>query len=220
MADYCLHAVLHIAGRWPAYGQQQARQQWFPHAPLSRDALTVGILGLGVLGRQVAQRLHQSGFTVCGYTRTAPAQERQQALDGIEVLHGESGWRRFLERSRVLILLAPLTSETENLIDARALSHLPPGAWLVNVARGALVVDADLIAALDCGSLEGAVLDVFRQEPLPADHPFWHHPRIVMTPHVSAPTQIDCSVRQVAANIRRLVCGEPLKGLVDRQRGY
>jgi glyoxylate/hydroxypyruvate reductase A len=221
MADYCLRAVLHIAGQGHRFAQQQTQAQWIPHAPLARVSLPVGIVGLGVLGRQVATRLREAGFPVCGYVRSARAQARTHGgANEFEVFHGEAGWKPFLARSRILILLAPLTAETENMIDAQALSHLPPGAWLINVARGGLVVDTDLILALDQGALEGAILDVFRVEPLPAAHPFWHHPRVTVTPHVSAPTQIECSTRQVAANIRRLARGEPLTGVVDRARGY
>jgi glyoxylate/hydroxypyruvate reductase A len=220
MADYCLHALLHIAGRGPRFARQQSQAQWLPHAPLPRDALPVGIVGLGVLGRQVAVRLRDAGFPVCGFVRTARPPTTLGTADEIEVLHGEAGWTQFLERSRVLILMAPLTAQTENLMDARALARLPQGAWLINVARGGLVVDADLIDALDTGRIEGAILDVFRQEPLPADHPFWHHPQIIVTPHVSGPTQIACSTRQVATNILRLARGEPLSGVVDRARGY
>jgi glyoxylate/hydroxypyruvate reductase A len=221
MADYCLRAALHIAGQGHRFAQQQTQAQWIQHAPLARESLPVGIVGLGVLGRQVAARLREAGFPVCGYVRSArPQAQTRHAADEIDVLQGEAGWEAFLRRSRILILLAPLTAETENLIDAQALSRLPPGGWLINVARGGLVVDADLILALEQGALEGAILDVFRQEPLPADHPFWHHPRITVTPHVSAPTQIECSTRQVAANIIRLARGEPLTGVVDRARGY
>jgi glyoxylate/hydroxypyruvate reductase A len=120
----------------------------------------------------------------------------------------------------VLILLAPHTPDTEDLIDADALARLQPGAWLINIARGALVVDADLIAALDAGHLAGATLDVFRREPLPAMHPFWAHPRIRITPHVSGPTQVAVSAAQVADKIAAIARGDTPGGLVDRRRGY
>lgn len=214
MADYCEHALLHISGGFARYRQQQELARWQAHEPLPREALDVGIVGLGVLGLQVARRLQRAGFRVRGYTRT-PRQ-----IEDIEVLHGAQGWLRFLSQTRVLILLAPRTPETENLIDATALAALPQGAWLINVARGALVVDADLLASLDAGHLNGAILDVFREEPLPAHHAFWHHPRVLITPHVAAPTQVEISARQVAANIGRLIRGEALQGLVDRGRGY
>ncbi len=120
----------------------------------------------------------------------------------------------------MLILLAPLTPATENLFGADAFARLPRGAWLINVARGALVDDAALLAALDAGQLAGATLDVFRSEPLPADHPFWRHPAVRLTPHVSAPTVVAESVAQVADKIRRFAGGQPVGGRVDRARGY
>lgn len=214
MVDYCLHELLRIAGRFDAYAAQQARASWVEHAPIPRAELPVGVLGVGVLGARVARELAQAGFPVRGFARGP------RALDGVEVLHGAQGWHAFLAATRVLILLAPRTPETEDLIDADALSRLRPGGWLINVARGALVVDADLIEALDAGRLDGATLDVFREEPLPASHPFWHHPRIRMTPHVSAPTQLAVSASQVAAKLGAIGRGESVGGLVDRARGY
>ena len=151
---------------------------------------------------------------VRGFTRTE--QRIEQRTEGIEVMHGEAGWARFLACTRVLILLAPRTPQTENLIDAQALQQMPAGGWLINVAAGALVVDADLLAALDQGHLEGAILDVFREEPLPAQHPFWHHPGVLVTPHVPAPTQVDPPARPVAHNPLRPARDTPLAGRARR----
>jgi glyoxylate/hydroxypyruvate reductase len=214
MADYCLHELLRIAGRHDVYAAQQARAHWHEQVGFTRAELPVGVLGVGVLGAQVAQHLARAGFTVRGFARGP------KLVDGVEVMHGASRWQEFLGATRVLILLAPRTAETEDLIDAAALARLRPGGWLINVARGALVVDADLVAALDAGTLAGATLDVFREEPLPASHPFWHHPRIRMTPHSSAPTQVAVSAAQVAAKLAAIARGEPVGGLVDRVRGY
>jgi glyoxylate/hydroxypyruvate reductase A len=214
MADYCLHELLRIAGRHDAYAAQQARGEWRERAALSRAELPVGVLGVGVLGAHVARHLARAGFTVRGFARTP------RPIDGVEVMHGAARLDDFLAATRVLILLAPRTPDTEDLIDARALARLRPGGWLINVARGALVVDADLLAALDSGRLAGATLDVFREEPLPASHPFWHHPGIRVTPHVSAPTQIAVSAAQVAAKLAALDRGEAVGGIVDRARGY
>jgi len=214
MADYCLHTLLDIAGRHDHYRHQQSEGRWLEQAPLAREALPVGVLGMGVLGTHVARELARAGFPVRGFARTP------HALDGIPVLHGPAGWHAFLAATRVLILLAPLTPATENLIDADALGRLMPEAWLINVARGALVVDADLLAALDGGRLAGATLDVFREEPLPPRHPFWRHPRIRITPHASAPTQVGRSAVQIAEGLRRLARGESPSGRVDRARGY
>jgi glyoxylate/hydroxypyruvate reductase A len=126
----------------------------------------------------------------------------------------------FLAASSVLVCLLPSTPATRGLLDYATLSRLPPGAHVVNVARGDIVVDEDLVALLDSGHLASATLDVFRAEPLPAGHPFWHHPRIILTPHSSAVTVVDDSIAQVAAKIRRIERGEPVTGVVDRARGY
>jgi len=214
MADYCLHELLRIAGRHDAYAAQQAQQRWHEQPAFARGELPVGIVGVGVLGAHVARQLAAAGFTVRGFARGP------KSIDGVEVMFGATAWPEFLAATRVLILLAPRTPDTENLIDAAALARLAPGGWLINVARGALVVDADLISALDAGTLAGATLDVFREEPLPASHPFWHHPRIRMTPHVSAPTLVEVSAAQVAAKLVALERGEPVGGVVDRSRGY
>jgi glyoxylate/hydroxypyruvate reductase A len=214
MADYCLHELLRIAGRHDAYAPLQMQRRWEELPGFERSALPVGVLGVGVLGSHVARHLAGAGFTVRGFARSP------RRIEGIEVLHGADGWRTFLAATRVLILLAPRTPDTEDLIDADALAQLLPGAWLINIARGALVVDADLIAALDRGHLAGATLDVFREEPLPAEHPFWGHPRIRITPHVSGPTQVAVSAAQVADKIAAIARGDTPGGLVDRHRGY
>jgi glyoxylate/hydroxypyruvate reductase A len=214
MADYCLHELLRIAGRHDAYAALQAQCRWEELPAFDRQELPVGVLGLGVLGAQVARQLAQAGFTVRGFARSP------RPVDGVEVMHGPGAWHAFLAATRVLVLLAPLTPDTEDLIDADALARLRPGGWVVNVARGGLVVDEDLVAALDAGRLAGATLDVFRDEPLPPAHPFWRHPRIRVTPHVSAPTQIAVSAAQVAANLAAMARGDAPRGRVDRRRGY
>ena len=214
MLDYCLHAVLRIVLHADAYEHQQRTTQWLEHAPIGRDALTVGVLGLGALGRQVACGLAAAGFRVLGHARSA------HRIDGVECLHGDAQLQAFLTRVNVLILMAPLTDDTRHLIDARRIAWLPRPAWLINVARGALIDDKALLAALDSGALEGAALDVFDTEPLPPEHPFWSHPRIRVTPHVAAATLVEPSANQVADKIRRLLRGEPITGAVERDRGY
>ena len=120
----------------------------------------------------------------------------------------------------MLVNVLPLTADTENVIDAKLLAQLTPGAFLVNVARGKHVVEDDLLAAVRSGHIAGAALDVFRTEPLPADHPFWTEPRIHITPHISALTLREISIAQIAGKIRALEAGEPIAGIVDLQRGY
>ncbi len=243
MADYCLHELLRIAGRHDAYAKAQTSATWLALEPLPRAHLAVGVLGMGVLGRQVAHRLAEAGFPVVGHARTpdqtgqtfqgglpdrgptaaGPSELPNQLLTAagpIDILRGPEQLAAFLARTRVLILLAPLTPQTQDLIDAQVLSQLQADAWLINVARGGLVVDQDLITALDDGHLAGATLDVFREEPLPASHPFWHHPKIRITPHVSAPTQVAVSADQVASKLATLQRGHMPSGLIERHRGY
>ena len=139
---------------------------------------------------------------------------------GVQSFAGQAELHSFLAASSVLVCLLPSTPATRGLLDHANLSRLPRGAHVVNVARGEIIVDEDLVALLDEGHLASATLDVFRVEPLPAGHPFWHHPRITLTPHISAVTMIDDSIAQVAAKIRRLERGETVTGIVDRARGY
>jgi glyoxylate/hydroxypyruvate reductase A len=174
----------------------------------------VGVLGLGELGTAAARALAALRFPVRGWSR------RPKALPGILCRSGADGLAATLAEAQILVLLLPLTAETENLLDARRLALLPAGAALINPGRGPLVDDAALLAALDAGRLAHATLDVFRTEPLPAGHPFWRHPRVTVTPHVAAETRPVTASRVVAENLRRAVAGEPLLHLVDRAAGY
>jgi glyoxylate/hydroxypyruvate reductase len=213
MVEYCLHEILRIQRRFDDYQALQQAGEWRELPVARRSELPVGVFGLGVLGLQVARALAAFGYPVSGYSRSPAAHESIRCFSG-------DGLREFLGGCQVLVLLAPLTAQTRGFFNAERLSWLPRGASLINVARGPLVVDDDLIAALDTGHLAGATLDVFAREPLPADHPFWRHPRVRMTPHVSALTLADLSARQVASRIRALERGEPPGGLVDREQGY
>jgi glyoxylate/hydroxypyruvate reductase A len=162
----------------------------------------------------VARALSDFGYHVRGYSRSP------KSVEGVQCFDDSHGLRSFLAGCQVLILLAPHTPDTQDLFDAERLGWLPRGAWLINVARGPLVVDEALLAAIDSGQLGGATLDVFREEPLPAEHPFWGHPGVRITPHSSALTLPDLSARQVADKIAALERGEPVSGLVVRERGY
>lgn len=214
MAEYCCHEVLRVFRRVDEYERQQRDGVWRELDPQVRERFEVGVVGLGVLGAQVARALRGFGFPVLGYSRTP------RRVEGVECFAGADALAPFLARCRVLILLAPLTADTDGFANRERLAALPVGAWLVNVARGRLVVDEDLLDAIDSGRLAGATLDVFRTEPLPDGHPFWRHPKIRMTPHVSAVTIVEESATQVADGIRALERGESALGLVDRSRGY
>jgi glyoxylate/hydroxypyruvate reductase A len=171
-------------------------------------------MGLGVLGQRVAQAVAQFDFPVNGWSRTA------KDMPGVRCFHGADGFHDFLAASKVLVSVLPATPETRDLINRDTLSRLQPGGFLIDVARGSQLVEEDLLALLDSGHMAGAALDVFRTEPLPADHPFWAHPQISITPHSAALTIRAESVAQIAGKMDALQAGQPVAGLVDRQRGY
>jgi len=171
-------------------------------------------MGLGVLGQRVAQAVRHFEFPVLGWSRTA------KALPEARCFTGPEQFDEFLAATRVLVCLLPLTPETEGIMNARSLSRLMPGGYVINVARGGHLVEDDLVALLDSGHLAGAALDVFRTEPLPAGHPFLQHPKIVVTPHTSARTLRDETIAQIAGKLLAFQRGEPIAGVVDRQRGY
>ena len=154
------------------------------------------------------------GFPVRGWSRTP------KDIAGVECFHGMDGLDAFLRGTRVLVCMLPLTPETTNLLDRHNLGKLMPGAYLINVARGPILAEPDLMTLIRSGHIAGATLDVFRHEPLPAPHPFWNEPRIAITPHISALTVRHDAVRQIAGKIAALEAGQPVDDLVDRQRGY
>lgn len=214
MAEYVCHAVLHRYREFDAYAEQQRIAEWRQRPRLSKSEFAVGILGLGVLGAAVATALAAFGFPLRAWSRTP------KRLAGVATSSGFSELDDFLAGARVLVCLLPLTSQTQGLLDRARLLRLPRGAYLVSVSRGAVVVDDDLLALLDDDHLAGATLDVFRDEPLPPQHRFWHHPRVTLTPHVSAVTLVEESVAQIAAKIRCLEAGLPITGVVGREHGY
>ena len=214
MAEYVTLAVLSRYRESVEYAAQQRERRWQPRQRLPKAQFGVGILGFGVLGQAVAAALVPFGFPLSGWSGT------RKEVPGVRSFAGRSELSAFLATSRVLVCFLPSTPETRDLLDRATLSELPRGAHLVNVARGGIVVDDDLIDLLDTGHLASATLDVFRDEPLPADHPFWDHPRVTVTPHVSAATLVEDSIAQVVDKIRWLERGQPVTGVVDRARGY
>ncbi|MGR3374654.1 2-hydroxyacid dehydrogenase [Pseudooceanicola nanhaiensis] len=193
-----------------------ARQsgEWRPSVPPLARNRPVGVLGLGELGAACAGALAALNFPVAGWSRT------EKHIPGITCHHGAEGLKTVLAGSQIVVLLLPLTGATENILDADALSRLPEGAVIVNPGRGALIEDEALLAGLDAGHLGHATLDVFRREPLPADHPFWRHPKITVSPHVASETRPETAAEVVARNIRRGEAGDPFLHLVDRGAGY
>jgi glyoxylate/hydroxypyruvate reductase A len=214
MAEYVLAAVLRYHRQFQHYEAAHRRGVWEPLPRPEASERSIGILGYGELGSGAARLLRANGFPVLAWSRT------EKSVVGVESFYGEDGLQAMLKRTRILVCLLPLTPHTDGIIGRHALSLLPQGAFLINVARGAHVVDAELIEALDCGHLAHATLDVFRTEPLPAEHPFWHHPKITMTPHVASLTVPETAARRIADNLHRARRGEPLLNAVDWTRSY
>ena len=214
MADYVVHALLRYFRRFDTYAALQAGRTWQP-LPAERKAdWPVGVLGLGVLGQAVARAVQALGFPVAGWTRTP------RDVAGIETHAGPAGFGPFLARTRVLVDVLPLTADTRDLIDAKVFAGLRSPAYFINVARGAHVVESDLLEALASGHLAGAALDVCRDEPARPHHPFWRHPRIALTPHIAAMTLRRESVAQIAFKIGALERSEPIDGVISHERGY
>ncbi len=246
MAEYVCHAVIRHFREFDAYEADTRQGKWSFRKPRARADFPVGIMGLGVLGARVARSLVQFEFSVNGWSRSPkahggwvaersaqvkeePAQRagdtEQNALppsrlDGVKFYSGAEGFNDFLAASRVLVCLLPLTPDTRDIMNFDHLSRLQVGGYVINVARGAHLVEDDLLALLDSGHLAGATLDVFRTEPLPAGHTFWAHPKITVTPHTSARTLRSESIAQIAGKIAALRRGEPVAGVVDRGQGY
>jgi glyoxylate/hydroxypyruvate reductase A len=214
MAEFVCHAVIRHFRELDGYAADIAARQWTYRKPLQRADFPVGIMGLGVLGERVARAVAQFDFPTLGWSRTA------KQIPGVRCYAGPAEFDEFLSATRILACLLPLTPETQDIMNARTLGLLRSGGYVINVARGAQLVDEDLIALLDSGHLAGAALDVFRTEPLPAAHPFWTHPKVVITPHTSARTLREQSIAQIAGKIRALERGEPVAGVVDLGRGY
>ncbi|NYS24361.1 glyoxylate/hydroxypyruvate reductase A [Rhodobacteraceae bacterium 2376] len=187
---------------------------WGADIPPLASERPVAMLGLGALGQACAQALGQLGFPVLGWSRSP------RSLPGIDCHHGAQGLTDCLRRAQIVVTLLPLTPQTENLIDASALAALPRGAVLINPGRGGLIDDTALLEALEHGQLAHATLDVFRTEPLPADHPYRTHPRVTVTPHIAAATRPETAAQVISDNIRRGESGQPFAHLVERTRGY
>ena len=214
MAEYVTQAMIRHFRELDGYEADMRQGQWKFRKPQLREDFPVGVMGLGVLGERVAKALSVFEFPVRGWSRSA------KHIDGVHTFSGETGFTEFLQGTRILVNLLPLTPETENLINRHTMQQLLPGAYLINVARGAHLVEEDLVALIQEGHVAGAVLDVFRQEPLPANHPFWNIPQITMTPHTSARTLRDESIAQIVGKVAAMGRGESVKGMVDPQRGY
>lgn len=214
MAEYVCHAVIRHFRELDGYAADVKQGKWSYRKPRSRADFAVGVMGLGVLGERVARALRVFEFPVHGWSR------QWKPVDGVVTHSGPEGLGPFLASCRVLVNLLPLTPETEGILNRQTMGQLQPGGYVINVARGAHLVEDDLLVLLNTGHLAGATLDVFRTEPLPPLHPFWTHPRVTVTPHTSARTLRDESIAQIVGKIRALERGESVPGIVDLSRGY
>ncbi len=214
MTAHVVQQVLNVHTQARAYRTQQTERRWQQldlTVPWDRR---VGILGLGALGRDAAEKLIGLRFDVAGWSRTP------KEIEGIHCYHGASGFAEFLARTDILVCLLPLTDATRGILNRELFMQLPRGASIINCARGGHLVEADLLRALDEGRLSGAALDVFGEEPLPEDHPFWTRPDIVVTPHIAAFSVPETAIESVVANIERIEAGKPPLYAVDFNRGY
>ena len=214
MEEYVAWCALNYLRRFDDYANAQRAAHWERLAPRGRAQFNIGVMGLGVLGLRVAAFMRLLGFPVRGWSRNP------KSIDGVACFAGDTGLAAFLAGTDMLVCLLPLTPATRGILNSDNLAALPRGATIVNIARGAHLVEADLIALLDSGHLAGATLDVFSPEPLVADSPLWHHSKINVTPHVSAMTLADESMQQIAQKIRRIERGQAVVGIIDRARGY
>lgn len=215
MQEYVAMSVLALHRDLPGYIDQQRRQVWAQVSvpPLAADR-RVGVMGLGNLGQAALAAVMPFGFACSGWARSP------RAIEGVTVFHGEDGLDPFLAQTDILICLLPLTDATTGILGPSLFDRLPMGAALVHAGRGQQLDHDALIAALDSGRLRSAVIDVTDPEPLPAGHPFWTDPRIILTPHIACITRIEACIPVVCDNIGRHRRGAPLHGVVDPVLGY
>lgn len=215
MSEYVLYGVLKAFQQLQHYQLQQRQQLWQPLARRHAQQFHLGIMGYGALGQAVAAHLHHNGFQqLRAWARTKKTSAVARTYAGPEAFND------FLTGLDVLVCLLPLTRQTQHILNLQTLSALNPGAFLINPARGQHVVEEDLLTLLANGHLSGALLDVFSTEPLPAQHPFWQHPRIEVTPHIAAKTNVNTVMAQIVDNLERLQRGAPLLNVINREREY
>ncbi|MFA5520825.1 MAG: glyoxylate/hydroxypyruvate reductase A [Castellaniella sp.] len=214
MAEYVVHALAEITRDMGHFRKAQQERQWSPLAHSYVDEWPVGILGLGVIGTQIASGVAALGYPVRGWSR------RQRHLEGVECHAGAEGLTRFLARTRILVNVLPLTPDTHHILDRDLFRQLLPQAHIINIGRGDHLNEPALLACLADGTLAGATLDVFTEEPLAPDDPLWTHPGVTVTPHISGTTNPRLAMQQIAAKLRAWRAGTPISGIVDRRAGY
>ena len=214
MSFYALHACLFFQGGFQKYRENQLSGTWevFDYSP--PEKFPVGVMGVGVIGHQVANTLLENGFPVIGWARTKKINRKYKVFTGKEELN------LFLSNLKILINVLPYTKSTRGILNSKTLYQVPRGSFLINIGRGEAIVENDLVAAIECEHICGAFLDVFLNEPLPPDHPFFHNKSIFITPHIAAPTFVEEAIEQIISNIKLMNSGQNPIGLVDKQQGY
>ncbi len=213
IAEYCITYVLRDQRNLLGYGADQVENQWHPVSPKQSKNTTVAVLGLGHIGGRTAKMFAALNFNVIGWSRSP------KTIDGVICKSGSEALEEGLAEADYVVCILPSTAETKGLFDLKMLHLMKRTGRLINAGRGDLIVDEDLVQALDMDLLEGAVLDVFQHEPLPKGHVFWDHPKITVTPHISG-WHLDDGLTDVAENYRRLCAGKPLLHEVNRKIGY
>lgn len=214
MTEYVVMQVLYHHRDMLAYRHQAAEKIWREIPAVPAHQRRIGILGLGVLGQDAARMLVRFGFDVAGWSRTP------KEIEGVTCFHGPEGLDQMLARTDILVCLLPLTPATRGILNGELFAKLPRGACLINVGRGGHQVERDLLEALDSAQLREATLDVFEEEPLPADSPLWSHPQVIVTPHIASMTMPETAAKAVGENIKRMEAGLPPLNVVDFERGY
>jgi glyoxylate/hydroxypyruvate reductase A len=214
MVEYVVLSILATHRNLINYIGDQRRKQWKPIRLVPASRRRIGVMGLGVLGRSALDRLKTFGFPLMGWSRS------QQVIEGVVCFSGSEQFRDFLSACDILVCLLPLTSETRGILNRHTFGAMPRGAALINVGRGAHLVESDLLDALECGQISSAILDVLSTEPLPENHAFWEHPGILITPHMAGMTQPETAAHVLLDNIRCHQTGEPIEGMVDANQGY
>jgi glyoxylate/hydroxypyruvate reductase len=214
MAEYVTHAVLRYFRRLDEYEAQARSGAWLQLEARDKADFSVGVMGVGALGSHVIEALKPFGFPLRAWSRSP------KSLAGVEAFHGDAGLDGFLGSSRVVVCMLPLTEETTHILSRANMMKMPQGAYIINVGRGAHISEPDLLSLIKSGQIAGATLDVFRNEPLPAQHPFWQEPRITITPHISALTLRRESVEQMVGKMRQHARGEEIADVINRTKGY
>lgn len=214
MAEYVVHALVRVSRSLGSYNKQQSISKWHKLPDITRSEWPVGVMGMGVMGARTAQAIAALDYPVAGWS-TSP-----KNIDNVKSYVGQQQFNEFLTRTRVLVNLLPLTKNTANILNRANMARLLPDCHIINVGRGDHLVEEDLLEMLDQGHIGGATLDVFKQEPLPAEHPFWAHPKITVTPHISAANLFNETVAQIAKKVRDYIQNKNTYGDVQRGRGY